>query len=447
MTAAAGQRNLPIDEPDATEWNRDLMDAFREALNSDPAVDLLSVVGKRYLAAHPIGQYTHLSEAARLNFRTIFRLHDELTASPELNLREHFPSDYDRKYRWAKPKVEEKPESRLEESMQLQHTEQLEDWVRDKLQPINTASIVYPLSHEASALVDGYSGLDNEDFNEQSLAAGLKELILKSERLFKLRVRTTVVARCSDTLVVKLFPGNRDLTEYHNLQYIAENAAELPIPKPHGLAQLGDVRAMFMTYVPGTTLDKIWEHLSHEAKVSVQTQLDKIFSRLRSLRQDDGVELGGVHGEGVKDYRVTEIHAYKGITTAKAFDDLQFSTKHRASPCYVKLLRSFLDEETKSLRGSVFSHGDLKKCNIIVESEEGHSDLYTVTGIIDWKDGGFYPKYYECTTLSNGQSITHDDDWYLYAPHCISPLRFPVRWLVDRLWGNLLWNWRTDIVR
>jgi aminoglycoside phosphotransferase (APT) family kinase protein len=95
----------------------------------------------------------------------------------------------------------------------------------------------------------------------------------------------------------------------------------------------------------------------------------------------------------------------------------------------------------------VFTHGDLKKSNIMVQKDPSHADAYTVTGVIDWEESGFYPEYYECTTLSNGQSIDHDDDWYLYAPDSISPLRFPERWLVDRLWGNLLWSWRTDIVR
>lgn len=42
-----------------------------------------------------------------------------------------------------------------------------------------------------------------------------------------------------------------------------------------------------------------------------------------------------VRGEGLKDYRIMEILTYKGITTAKGFDELQFSAKHRASPCYV----------------------------------------------------------------------------------------------------------------
>ncbi|GAB1196764.1 hypothetical protein APSETT444_006039 [Aspergillus pseudonomiae] len=330
MTVAAmeKQKSLPIDRVDAETWNRDLMDAFRQALEKDPAADLLSVVGTRYISAHRVSQFTGLSEASRLNFKTVYCVQDQ-----------------------AKPKEEDK-------SPPMQQPEPPRDWLRERLEAVNTASIIYPLSAQALALANQHLAADDS----------------------------------SET--------------------------------PHGLILLGNIGAMFMSYVPGIALHQVWSRLSHEGKLSIQKQLDDTFSRLRRLHQEDGTELGGLRGEGVKDYRIMETLAYKGITTARGFDELQFSARHRASPPYVKLLRSFLDEDNKSLE------------------DPGNADFYMVTGVIDWEDGGFYPEYYESTKLSNAQGIMSDDDLYLYAPHCISPLRFPVRWLVDRLWGTLLWSWR-----
>ncbi|KKZ60489.1 hypothetical protein EMCG_04853 [[Emmonsia] crescens] len=431
----------PLDKSDAVQMNRDLMQAFQEALGEDPAADLLSVVEVKYIRAHRRAQYQKLTEAGHYNLRTINGLYDEVINDPEIDLLDRFPSEYARRYRWAMPEPKEEikaPEP--QQSKQPSH-----DWLHEKLDPIDTASVIYPLSEQASALLQKYPGANGYS-DETSLAESLKTLVLNSERLFDLSIRGVVV-KCSDEIALKVFPHSRDLTEYHNLQYLADRASDLPIPRTHGLIKLGNLRAMFMSYIPGTTLDKVWAGLSHEAKSSLQQQLNQIFCRVRSLRQDDGSELGGVGGEGVKDYRILEVFAYKGVTTARRFDELQFSAKHRASPCYVKLLHSFLEDENKTLEGSVFTHGDLKKTNIMVKQDSENADTYTVTGIIDWEDSGFYPEYYECTTLSNGQSIDHDDDWYLYVPDCISPLRYPVRWLVDRLWGNLLWSWRTDIVR
>ncbi|EDN10421.1 hypothetical protein I7I51_01595 [Histoplasma capsulatum] len=332
---------LTIEKPDAMQMNRDLMQAFHEALEKDPAADLLSVVGATYMRAHRRAQYQELSEAGRYNLRTINSLYDEVIAHPEIDLHGRFPSDYPRRYRWAMPRKHENAKA-------LQQPEKPRDWVREKLDAIDTANILYPLSDQALTLPRKYSETNSNSY-EASLAASLKALILHSEMLFELRIRGVVV-KCSDEIVVKVFPDSRDLTEYHNLQYLAEHAGDLPIPKPHGLVMLGNLRAMFMSYIPGVTLDKGWLSLSHEAKLSLQKELDLIFSQLRSFRQDDGPVLGG--------------------------QDLNTST-------------------------------------------------YAVTGIIDWEDSGFYPDYYEYTTLSNGQSIVTDDDWYLYVPDCISPLRFP----------------------
>ncbi|CAG8947925.1 unnamed protein product [Penicillium salamii] len=372
------------------------MEAFHQALERDPTTDLLSIFSKRYVAAHRVGQYANLSEAARLNFETVDQLQDGALSQPEANLRDILPADYDRLFKWAMPKDENK-DTPATSSQPAQQLREPLDWLRKKIEPVHTASIIYPLSTKALTLLNQHPASDGS-LEKQSLIEALKYRLLNSEIIFELSARRGAVLRCSEDLVIKTFSSNRDFTEYHNLQYLAEN-------------------------------------------------LNGIFSRLRSLRQEDGTELGGVRGEGVKDYRVMETLAFKGITTARGFDELQFSAKHRASPSYVKLLRSFLAEDNKMLEGSVFTHGDLKKSNIMVQEDPGNAGFFVVTGIIDWEDGGFYPEYYESTTLSNGQSILSDDDWYLYAPHCISALWFPVRWLVDRLWGNLLWNWRIDIVR
>ncbi|PGH02732.1 hypothetical protein GX51_04466 [Blastomyces parvus] len=415
---------LKLNGSDAVQMNQDLMRSFHEALEKDPAADLLSI-----LATSISGPST--------------AFYDAVARDPEIDLLEHFPSDYARGYKWALPTPK-----KTNQTHELQQLEQQPptppDWLREKLDPFNTASVVYPLSMKALALLQEGHEM-NVNLCEISLATSLKSLILKSERLFELSIRGVVV-KCSDEIVIKVFSESRDLTEYHNLQYLANRAPHLPIPRTHGLIQLGKFRAMFMSYIPGVTLDKVWPCLSHGAKVSIQKQLDRIFSQLRDLRQVDRAQLGGVSEERVKNYQIMESFAYKGITTARQFDELQFSAKHRASPSYVKLLRCFLEDQNKTLQGSVYTHGDLKKCNIMVR-KDSNTDAYTVTGIIDWEDSGFYPEYYESTTLSNPQGIDTDDDWYLYVPDCISPVRFPVRWLVDRLWGSLLWSWRTDIVQ
>lgn len=128
----------------------------------------------------------------------------------------------------------------------------------------------------------------------------------------------------------------------------------------------------------------MWPGLSHKGKLSIQEQLEDIFCRLRSLRQDEGRALGGVCGEGAKELRVDECNSFKGITTTKEFNDLQFSARYYSSNTYTMLLRSLLDyDNCDMLRGSVFTHGDVTPDNIIVARDPNINSHYTVTGIID----------------------------------------------------------------
>lgn len=272
--------------------------------------------------------------------------------------------------------------------------------------------------------------------DEKSLAASLKQLAWDSPKLWETPVRG-VMAKCSEDIAAKIIWGNREYTEYTSMQYLAERAPGISAPKPHGLVALGPFRAIFMSYIPGLTLKQAWPSLSHDEKLSLQSQLDDIFRRLRTLRQEDGGVLGGVGGEGVKDLRVDECATFKDITTAKGSDDLQFSANHHGSTTHVRLLHSFLDRDNASSvhDGLVFTHGDIRTDNIMVERDLDARDHYAVTGIIDWENSGFYPEYYECTALTRTLSLVDEDDWYLYLPESIAPSQFPVRWLVDRLWG------------
>lgn len=111
------------------------------------------------------------------------------------------------------------------------------------------------------------------------------------------------------------------------------------------------------------------------------------------------------------------------------------------SPPWQRHLRevsSFLsktDNSSTLTHESVFTHGDVRTDNIMVKKDPDTDD-YVVTGIIDWEDSGFYPAWHECIVLTRTLSVVDDDDdWYLYLPESISPLNYPVRWLVDRLWG------------
>ncbi|QKX58672.1 uncharacterized protein TRUGW13939_05799 [Talaromyces rugulosus] len=412
---------------DAVQWNQDLMQEFQAALERNPAADLMSMFHDSYRHEHENAQYRRVSYAAQINLRTLDGLYETLRNEPEVNLLSAFPKNYNRRITMAtRPRV--KPEKESPEDKRPDF--------RTRLDLAETAVIVYPLSEEVNSLLGQYHS--SNDVNKPlPLLLSVKQLLWDSLKLWENPVRGVVV-KCNDNIIAKLITGNKDYTEYTSMEYPARKAPDIPSPRPHGLIALGPFRVIFMTYIPDMTLTQAWPNLSSTEKSSIQRQLDGIFRRLRNIQPDDSnnAVLGGVCGEGVKELRVDECALSKDITTTTQFHKLQFSAAHHGSDTYVKLLRSFLEKNhPANLRQkAVFTHGDVRTDNIMVKKDpEGNG--YVVTGIIDWEDSGFYPAYHECTVLTRTLSLVDENDWYLYLPESISPLKYPVRWLIDRLWG------------
>ena len=310
---------------------------------------------------------------------------------------------------------------------------------RTRLDLAESVTVVFPLSRKVAALLEHYSeeSLGDTPSNvDDLLISSLNQLIWDSPKLWENPVRGVVV-KCSEEIVAKVITGNQDYTEYTSMQYLAERVPGIPVLRPHGLIAFGPFRVIFMSYIPGVTLTQAWPNLPDQEKQLIQDQLDAIFCKIRTLRQVNGNVLGGVCGKGVKEPQVDECALFKGITTVAGFENLQFSARHHGSNTYAEFVRSFLNQDySTSMHESVFTHGDVRTDNVMVKQDfESNDGRYIVTGIIDWEDSGFYPEYYECTALSRTLSLVAENDWYRYIPDSISPSQFPIRWLVDRLWG------------
>ncbi|KAM0324145.1 hypothetical protein ACHAQA_008337 [Verticillium albo-atrum] len=152
----------------------------------------------------------------------------------------------------------------------------------------------------------------------------------------------------------------------------------------------------------------------------------------RSIPVKHGAQLGGIGGEGVKDY-----HGWAGdettevMTTAQQFVEWQFSYSHSMATTWKEFVRSVTPPVGPD-EPIVLTHGDLWPANIMVD-KDGDGKFY-VTGIIDWEDSGFYPSYFELSRTLRNFGIGENDDWWRYVPSCLSPSSDPQRWLATRLW-------------
>ncbi|KAF5863326.1 hypothetical protein ETB97_010326 [Aspergillus alliaceus] len=114
---------------------------------------------------------------------------------------------------------------------------------------------------------------------EKSLISSLKEPPLGFSRaLGAFRQRCSGEVKCSEDIVAKVITGNKRLHRIHEHAVLKNETcawysrAQTPWPDRPSL--------------------------SHEAKVSIQRQLNDIFSRLRAIRQEGDNAFGGVCGEG-----------------------------------------------------------------------------------------------------------------------------------------------------
>jgi serine/threonine protein kinase len=400
---------------------------FKAVLESNTAADLLSMFDDQYHHGHELAQSAKLSKLGQINVRTLSDLSRQFGWDPDVDLLSAFPIGYNRRRLIADQLLA------AQKAKARPVVVPVDPDFRERLDDVETARVVYPLSTEAQNLVGSHTPPSGET-DEHNLLVGVKNLFWNSPKLWEFHARGVVV-KCSDNIVVKVILGNKHYTEYTTMQYLAHSAPDIPAPRLHGLISFGPLQMLFMSFIPGTTLAHAWPTLSIQQKSSIQQKLDDIFVRMRQITKPYGQNLGGVGGEGVKAFHVDDCALFAGISTAAQYRELQFSAAHNGSKTYAKLLQMLSDMRgSDSDHEAVFIYGDIRPANIMVDMKPGTEDL-SVRAIIDWEDAGFYPEWYECMALTRTLSLVDEGDWFLHVPESISPLKCPRQWLVDRLWG------------
>ncbi|TVY15400.1 hypothetical protein LARI1_G006764 [Lachnellula arida] len=274
-----------------------------------------------------------------------------------------------------------------------------------------------------------------KEMSGQTLVRSLKHMISTCERCWD--DMRGVVLKCNGSIAAKILSGTHDYTEYTALQYLALHMPDVPAPKPLGLVTFSGCRIMFMTYFPSMTLEQAWPNLNHENKLSIQQQLETIFSRLRSMKKPAGLPLGGVNGEGVKDWHMDRREGLRkdSIKTVEEFEDMLFTVDEwPPTKAWTRLLRSFLPAPKTTV--CVFTHGDFRAANVMVDQDD--NERFFVTGIIDWETSGFYPDYFESMQVLWIFDAGVENDWWEYLPTCIAPSSNLERFLVGRIWDSCI---------
>lgn len=131
---------------------------------------------------------------------------------------------------------------------------------------------------------------------------------------------------------------------------------------------------LFTTFIRGLNLEKAWPRLDDVQKRNIGRQLNDFFSELRSLPFPAGMLLGGARGEGCKDARRGIHGSANPIMDVEQFEEFIFAGSRAASPIYAQLLRELIP--TSLARRVVFTQGDLRPANVIVDANEDGAQEY-----------------------------------------------------------------------
>ena len=151
--------------------------------------------------------------------------------------------------------------------------------------------VKYPLASELNAILGA-------DPSSELSADSIVSVLTNAKLLFQCQGDTRrMILQLSDTVVVKIVSASKnDGREYAALEYLRDQLPGLSVPQPLGEIQIKKRSMMFMSYIPGEELEKVWPSLNHVQKKSLVGELETFISSLRSLWPPEGQRYGGCGG-------------------------------------------------------------------------------------------------------------------------------------------------------
>jgi aminoglycoside phosphotransferase len=243
--------------------------------------------------------------------------------------------------------------------------------------------------------------------------------------------QSRVVMQLEGEVVVKI-GHDLDHGESALLAFVAHQAPDVPIPKPLGSIVIQSITYMFMTSIPGVTLEECWPRLSMDQKVRIRFQLNRMMLALRRVPYVTGDPLGSISMPHLcSDNRMRKRQSPHPLFTESDFNDFLVSRPFRlVSAGFTRWIRSLLRNDHRI----VLTHGDFHPRNIMVVENEHH--IVAVSGIIDWEMGGWYPEHWESVKAQNTRGIEDNSDWWDSLPQSISGYDTEV--VVDRFLENFI---------
>jgi hypothetical protein len=271
----------------------------------------------------------------------------------------------------------------------------------------HTVQVVSPLAQDVISMIRTEQRYPGQHLGETLLG------LLTSRSPISTSLRTSIVP-LSATVMMKLNNGSC-LEEMSMLQFLDDHIPSVHAPKFLGLVTIGSKSCMFMTRIPGETLEKRWPEMQEGQKREVLALINQMLIALRKFDLPVGKPFGSPSDPAIcKDTRrSTRKSIPDSIYTESQFNDfIATSDKSRIATRFRNWVASMMRTNHRIL----LTHGDLHPRNIMVRTDlDGHLSVV----VIDWEMGGYYPEYWEMLKALNTRSVDDSSDWWDLLPSCI----------------------------
>lgn len=192
-------------------------------------------------------------------------------------------------------------------------------------------------------------------------------------------------------------------------------AAGFPVPKYLCVGDHPDTphapTSILMTRIPGECLGEVYKTMTDEERESVFAELKTYMDVMRNWTSPWGPDqICSISGGAIRSVRVPG-HSVGPCKNEQDFNEFLISAAffypegQGSRERYEALLARAKKMHTLS-HPVVFSHGDLKHFNLMVDKGK-------ITGFIDWESAGWYPDYWDFTTALRFAS--EDYWWYQFG--------------------------------
>lgn len=232
--------------------------------------------------------------------------------------------------------------------------------------------------------------------------------------------------------------GDVRLDEAATMRFIAKNTS-IPVPRVLSAFVWGDSTYIVMEKVQGEELAKVWYRLSDQTIASLLDQLRQMLEELRALQPPTDFAVGSCTGGALQDFRQSREPPpvrFGPFRTIQDFhrwlrDGLEQGQAENLEQTDLDNVDEMIARQDGPWPPPVFTHGDLNPSNILIRDDK-------IVGIIDWEMAGWYPHYWEYTSLKIGSEVVNPV-WDDNIDKFLSPLpdELKMEKVRFRWWGNI----------